>query len=89
MALCAQSLSGEPHAEDVTSQEAEVLDEEDSGVSWCHLQPEEQPNSHSPSRGDTLAELCLPGNTHRMTLGTTTVPGGCPWYSGGLWGGGH
>ncbi|XP_073928172.1 melanophilin isoform X3 [Castor canadensis] len=70
-----QSLSGEPHAEDVTSQEAEVLDEEDSGVSWCHLQPEEQPNSHSPSRGDTLAELCLPGNTHRMTLGTTTVPG--------------
>ncbi|XP_062971755.1 melanophilin isoform X2 [Cynocephalus volans] len=65
-----QSLTDEP-----CSEEATALEEADTGASGCHLSPEEQPDSPSPSGQDALAELRLPGDSCRMALGTAAAPG--------------
>ncbi|XP_069866605.1 melanophilin isoform X1 [Dipodomys merriami] len=70
-----QSLSGEPCVGDATSQEAEVLEEVDSGDPNGHPQPQELLDSLEPSREEALAEPCLPGDAHRTAQGTAAVPG--------------
>ncbi|XP_062971757.1 melanophilin isoform X3 [Cynocephalus volans] len=65
-----RSLTDEP-----CSEEATALEEADTGASGCHLSPEEQPDSPSPSGQDALAELRLPGDSCRMALGTAAAPG--------------
>ncbi|KAL2775338.1 melanophilin isoform 2, partial [Daubentonia madagascariensis] len=70
-----QSLTDEPFSEEAAPQMAAGLEKVDAGASGCHAHPEEQPDSLSPSGQDALAELCLPGDPHRMALGIAAAPG--------------
>nr|AAQ89216.1 DRLV8200 [Homo sapiens] len=70
-----QSLTDESCSEKAAPHKAEGLEEADTGASGCHSHPEEQPTSISPSRHGALAELCPPGGSHRMALGTAAALG--------------
>ncbi|XP_012893440.1 PREDICTED: melanophilin [Dipodomys ordii] len=74
-ALGSRSLSGEPCVGDAASQEAEVLEEVDSGDPGGHPQPQELLDSLEPSRVEALAEPCPPGDAHRTAQGTAGMPG--------------
>lgn len=65
---------GEPRAKD-TSQEATVLEQADVSAPGCHPHPEEQTDSLSPARRDTLTELGLPGESCTTAPGTTATAG--------------
>ncbi|KAL2775339.1 melanophilin isoform 3, partial [Daubentonia madagascariensis] len=73
--LGSKSLTDEPFSEEAAPQMAAGLEKVDAGASGCHAHPEEQPDSLSPSGQDALAELCLPGDPHRMALGIAAAPG--------------
>ncbi|XP_026973128.1 melanophilin isoform X2 [Sagmatias obliquidens] len=68
-----QALTGEPCAEETTSQEP--VDEAAARASGCHPCPEGQMASLSPAGPDALTELCLPGESCTMAPGTTATPG--------------
>ncbi|XP_008057565.1 melanophilin, partial [Carlito syrichta] len=70
-----QSLTDGPYSEETVSQKAVGLEEADTGASGCHPHPKEQTDSLLPSRQDTLAELCLPGDSHGTALGIAAAPG--------------
>ncbi|XP_063551389.1 melanophilin isoform X4 [Gorilla gorilla gorilla] len=70
-----KSLTDESCSEKAAPHKAEGLEEADTGASGCHSHPEEQPTSISPSRHGALAELCPPGGSHRMALGTAAALG--------------
>nr|XP_030719390.1 melanophilin isoform X2 [Globicephala melas] len=70
-----QALTGEPCAEETTSQEPVVLDGADTRTSGCHPCPEGQMASLSPAGPDALAELCLPAESCMAAPGTTATPG--------------
>uniref|UniRef100_A0A452U6C5 Melanophilin n=1 Tax=Ursus maritimus TaxID=29073 RepID=A0A452U6C5_URSMA len=71
---CAEALVGEPRAKD-TSQEATVLEQADVSAPGCHPHPEEQTDSLSPARRDTLTELGLPGESCTTAPGTAATAG--------------
>uniref|UniRef100_A0A452SME5 Rab effector MyRIP/Melanophilin domain-containing protein n=1 Tax=Ursus americanus TaxID=9643 RepID=A0A452SME5_URSAM len=58
-----------------TSQEATVLEQADVSAPGCHPHPEEQTDSLSPARRDTLTELGLPGESCTTAPGTTATAG--------------
>ncbi|KAL0624998.1 Melanophilin [Plecturocebus cupreus] len=68
-----QSLTDESCSEKAVPQKAEVLEE--AGASGCHPYPEEQLTRISPSGHGALAELSLPGGSHRLALGTAAALG--------------
>ncbi|XP_054334221.1 melanophilin isoform X7 [Pongo pygmaeus] len=70
-----QSLTDESCSEKAAPHKAEGLEEADNGASGCQSRPEEQPTSILPSGHSALAELCLPGGSHRMALGTSAALG--------------
>lgn len=70
-----QPLTGEPCAEETTSQDPVVVDEAAARASGCHPRPEGQMASLSPAGPDALAELCLPGESCTAAPGTTATPG--------------
>ncbi|XP_032609412.1 melanophilin isoform X1 [Hylobates moloch] len=70
-----QSLTDESCSEKAAPHRAEGLEEADTGASGCHSHPEEQRTSISPSGHGALAELCPPGGSHGMALGTTAALG--------------
>ncbi|XP_046941761.1 melanophilin [Lynx rufus] len=69
-----QALTGEPRAKD-TSQEAVVLEEADAGAPGRHSHPEEQTNSLSAARQDTLTEPRFPRQSCTTALGLAVTPG--------------
>ncbi|XP_054535573.1 melanophilin isoform X11 [Pan troglodytes] len=70
-----QSLTDESCSEKAAPHKTEGLEEADTGASGCQSHPEEQPTSILPSGHSTLAELCPPGGSHRMALGTAAALG--------------
>ncbi|PNJ34982.1 MLPH isoform 3 [Pongo abelii] len=70
-----KSLTDESCSEKAAPHKAEGLEEADNGASGCQSRPEEQPTSILPSGHSALAELCLPGGSHRMALGTSAALG--------------
>ncbi|XP_058301895.1 melanophilin isoform X3 [Hylobates moloch] len=70
-----KSLTDESCSEKAAPHRAEGLEEADTGASGCHSHPEEQRTSISPSGHGALAELCPPGGSHGMALGTTAALG--------------
>ncbi|XP_030658963.1 melanophilin isoform X1 [Nomascus leucogenys] len=70
-----QSLTDESCSEKAAPHRAEGLEEADTGASGYHSHPEEQRTSISPSGHRALAELCPPGGSHGMALGTTAALG--------------
>ncbi|PNI24885.1 MLPH isoform 8 [Pan troglodytes] len=68
-----QSLTDESCSEKAAPHKTEGLEEADTGASGCQSHPEEQPTSILPSGHSTLAELCPPGGSHRMALGTAAA----------------
>uniref|UniRef100_A0A667HRT0 Melanophilin n=1 Tax=Lynx canadensis TaxID=61383 RepID=A0A667HRT0_LYNCA len=72
--LGSKALTGEPRAKD-TSQEAVVLEEADAGAPGRHSHPEEQTNSLSAARQDTLTEPRFPRQSCTTALGLAVTPG--------------
>ncbi|XP_055147076.1 melanophilin isoform X4 [Symphalangus syndactylus] len=70
-----KSLTDESCSEKAAPHRAEGLEETDTGASGCHSHPEEQRTSISPSGHGALAELCPPGGSHGMALGTAAALG--------------
>ncbi|PNI24882.1 MLPH isoform 3 [Pan troglodytes] len=70
-----KSLTDESCSEKAAPHKTEGLEEADTGASGCQSHPEEQPTSILPSGHSTLAELCPPGGSHRMALGTAAALG--------------
>lgn len=78
-----QSLTGEPHTWETTSQETAVLEEADPGASEC--QPPAEPlGGLSPSRREAPEEPCQPGTTSSTGLGLAAAPGTASGSSGQL-----
>uniref|UniRef100_A0A2I3FR27 Melanophilin n=1 Tax=Nomascus leucogenys TaxID=61853 RepID=A0A2I3FR27_NOMLE len=74
-AFGSKSLTDESCSEKAAPHRAEGLEEADTGASGYHSHPEEQRTSISPSGHRALAELCPPGGSHGMALGTTAALG--------------
>uniref|UniRef100_A0A8C9JRA7 Melanophilin n=1 Tax=Panthera tigris altaica TaxID=74533 RepID=A0A8C9JRA7_PANTA len=72
--LGSKALTGEPRAKD-TSQEAVVLEEADGGAPGRHPHPEEQTDSLSAARQDTLTEPRFPRQSCTTALGLAVTPG--------------
>ncbi|XP_058389471.1 LOW QUALITY PROTEIN: melanophilin [Diceros bicornis minor] len=70
-----QALTGEPCADEATSQEAVVLEEVDASASGYHSHPEEQTDTLSPAGRTSLTELCLPGESCTKALGIAAMSG--------------
>ncbi|XP_058556108.1 melanophilin isoform X1 [Neofelis nebulosa] len=69
-----QALTGEPRAKD-TSQEAVVPEETDGSAPGRHPHPEEQTDSLSAARQDTLTEPRFPRQSCTTALGLAVTPG--------------
>ncbi|XP_045337814.1 melanophilin isoform X4 [Leopardus geoffroyi] len=72
--LGSKALTGESRAKD-TSQEAMVLEEADVGAPGLHPHPEEQTDSLSAARQDTLTEPRFPRQSCTTALGLAVTPG--------------